>query len=70
MPGSFGSLFLQVMLIYYYNKEEIARAAIDWLSLCEGVGEGGGEALRYHPLIPTNGANPTQSPQYTPCPKG
>ena len=37
MPGSFGSLFLQVMLIYYYNKEEIARAAIDWLPLCEGA---------------------------------
>ena len=36
MPGSFGSLFLQVMLIYYYNKEEIARAAIDGLPLCEG----------------------------------
>ena len=43
MPGSVGSLFLQVMLIYYYNKEEIARAAIDWLHLCE-------EALRYYPL--------------------
>ena len=43
MPGSFGSLFLQVMLIYYYNKGKIARAAIDWLPLCEG-------GLRYHPL--------------------
>ena len=31
------------MLIYYYNKEEIARAAIDWLPLCEG-------GLRYHSL--------------------
>ena len=62
MPGSFGPLFLQVMLIYYYNKEEIARAAIDWLPPCEG-------GLALPPLIPTNGANPTQSPQYTPCPK-